>query len=166
MQASRSRVLATMGAVLAAVCGVVLAPSPTMAATTSSRAFSLSASGTAEFINPTTASFTGTGQSNLLGAVKVNGQAVITGVSITCPGGLVNDNVQTYTTASGATLSITSKDVGCITATGAMRGDGTWTVTSATGALTGVHGYGTIDGHANFVTKTFAYAASGTLVYP
>lgn len=152
---------------MATAVGPLAVAGPASAASDTSRDFTLTASGRMVFGAPLIVRFDGSGSSNLLGAVHNSGAADITGVSISpCIGGLVNTNVETYTTSSGDTLTLTSQDVACPAGLLALRGTGYWRVTGATGSLVGVTGSGTIAGGGSFVTSTFAFTVAGTLEFP
>ena len=157
-----------IGGVAAAIAvGQLVAPSTAGAAPSKSRDFMLTASGRLVLGGPLVVRFDGSGSSNLLGAVQNSGAAAITGVSISpCIGGLVNTNVETYTTSSGDTLTLTSQDVACPVGLLALHGTGRWTVTGATGSLVGVTGSGTIEGGGSFLASTFFFTVEGTLVFP
>lgn len=107
----------------------------------------------------------GHGTSNVMGTITTHGQAVATGVSADCAGGLVNTDTQNLVAADG-TLTLTSNDVGCFTGPGTLHGTGTWTVTAATGRYAGAVGQGWIDGRVNLVTKRAVITAGGELVLP
>ncbi len=86
----------------------------------------------------------------------------MTGVSIECPGGLANTNVERITLAGG-TITIRSLDVGCPVGAMKFRGTGTWTIVGGTGRFVGATGSGTADGGADFVAQTFRMHLSGTI---
>jgi hypothetical protein len=145
----------------------VLAAGTAGATTITSRDFSLTASGRMVLGGPLVVRFDGSGSSNLLGDVQSHGRADITGVSLSpCLGGLVNTNVETYTTSSGDTLTLTSQDVACTVGLLKLHGIGSWTVTGATGTLAGITGSGTIEGGGDFLASKFAFTVQGTLEVP
>jgi hypothetical protein len=155
------------GIAVALAVGQLLAATEAGATATTSQAFTLTASGRMVLGGPLVVRFDGSGSSNLLGAVRNSGAADITGVALSpCLGGLVNTNVETYTTATGDTLTITSQDVACTVGLLRLHGTGHWTVTGATGNLRGVTGSGTIGGGGDFVTATFSFTVEGTLDFP
>lgn len=161
----RRMLVAAIAAVMA--IGQIVAATAAAAAPATSVEFTLTASGRMVLGGPLVVRFDGAGSSDVLGPVQNHGAADITGVAISpCVGGLVNTNVETYTTSTGDTLTLTSHDVACPAGVLRLRGTGTWTVTGATGSLRGVTGSGTIAGGGDLLSAEFSYTVEGTLTYP
>jgi hypothetical protein len=131
--------------------------------------FSGSYSGTAavDFANGIV-TFNGTGAAIHLGSGRNEGVIQITGPDASCPNGLANTNVETFTAANGDSLTITSADVACPTDSSGMRfhGTGQWVVTGGTGRFSHATGQGTIDGGADFLRGVFAFELTGAISAP
>ena len=126
--------------------------------------FNASLTGRSDVTGPTTFSWAGTGWATDMGSVTNRGTVVLTGVDLSCLGGLRTVNVETLTATSGDTLTITSHDVGCPAGLVRYHGTGHWTVTGGTGRFRGATGGGSADGGLDFVAGTFTMTLTGTLV--
>ncbi|HEV3234334.1 MAG TPA: hypothetical protein VG329_07285 [Candidatus Dormibacteraeota bacterium] len=98
-----------------------------------------------------------------MGSVTNRGTITITGVDLSCLGGLSNVNTQTLTATSGDTLTITSQDVGCPAGVLTFHGTGHWTVTGGTGRFRDATGAGSAHGGLDMVAGTFNMIVTGTL---
>lgn len=125
--------------------------------------FTATWSGTVAVTGPTTFTFDGSGVSDPMGPITAHGAAKVTGLGLSCLGGLVNTNVETLQAADGS-LTITSLDVGCVTGVGKFHGTGTWTVTGGTGRYRNATGSGSLDGRVNIIAGTSKLVANGHLV--
>lgn len=131
--------------------------------------FAVSVSGTASAdLAAGLIAFSGAGVGTQLGATRNTGSAQITGPDASCPGGLANTNVETFTAANGDTLTLTSTDVACPQdATGTrFAGSGHWVVTGGTGRFAHASGSGTAHGGADLAAGTFRFAFDGTVSAP
>jgi hypothetical protein len=125
--------------------------------------FAGSFSGTAAFTGPTTVAFSGMGIATGLGSSANDGHVVITGPDSSCPGGIANVNVETFTAANGDSLTISSDDVACPISPLVLHGTGQWVVTAGTGRFSGATGQGHIDGYSDFNQNTFSFQLTGTI---
>jgi len=147
--------------VIAMLAAVAIGASAAHAATSVSVVFQ--SSGKVAFTGLTTVRFVGAGTSTPYGPIESRGVATITGLGLTCLVGLVNTNVETFTTSTGDALTITSKDLGCANGIATFHGLGHWTVTGGTGLFAGAQGSGVMEGDVSFLAGTFAIVATGTL---
>jgi len=151
-----------LGAIAAALCSVAALPS---SARTTSVPFAASFSGSAWFTSETTVTFDGVGTATYLGSSSNDGTIVIVGPP-DAEGCLPNINTEVLVAANGDELQIEMVDIACPVAPPLpiFHGTGNWTVIGGTGRFAGVSGSGTVDGNGNFVTGTFAFTLTGSLL--
>jgi hypothetical protein len=140
--------------------------SPTPANAANDVPFRAQLSGTAAFTSLTTVDFHGGGQAVYVGQFESDGVAILDAPTGTCPGdepGIPNVHTETLTAANGDQLVIRMVNFACPTGPFTFHGTGHWTVPGGTGRFEGVTGEGTIEGNANFETRTFALTLTGTL---
>jgi poly(3-hydroxybutyrate) depolymerase len=160
---SRRRVLSLA---VAAVAALGLVAPARASAVNEGVPFMAQMSGTAAFIDPTTAEFHGGGQATFLGQFVSDGVAVLDAPTGTCPGdvpGIPNVHTETLIAANGDQLVIRMVNFACPTGPFTFHGTGHWTVPGGTGRFENVTGEGTIEGDANFETSTFALTLIGAL---
>jgi hypothetical protein len=139
-------------------------PSPARAATRVE--FTALLTGKATITGAGRFAFAGGGTSSPYGPVRNAGGIRLTGVGVSCVGGLANTNVERLSFVGGDTLTIRSLDVACPVGVMKFRGTGTWTVTGGTGRFARATGSGSAVGGANFVARTFRMRLQGTITGP
>jgi hypothetical protein len=126
-------------------------------------------SGTISIASDGTPIFNGTGIATHLGKGTNEGHVVFTGGSISCVGGIPNDNYETLTAANGDSLTLVSHDVACPIPNrdGWYHGTGHWEVTGGTGRFSGATGHGIVDGNAHIAPGgEFEITFTGTISAP
>lgn len=148
-------------AALLAGAALLLGAQLPVRASTTGETVTGSFAGSLAFTSSSTASFQGTGRMSLMGKASNVGVATVYGTDAS--GCLLNVNNERLIAANGDELEISSNDAGCPVSPGVYHGTGQWTVSGGTGRFAGWTGTGTIDGHSNFGSGTFAFTLSGTV---
>ena len=153
--------------VAVAIVVAVLLGAGSVSAASHPAPFIVTLSGTSTLTSATSGDLVGSGHAGYMGSTTNVGhvQAHPDEPNGKCPNGFRSTNDETFTVASGDTLSIHSEDVACPQGPGQFLGTGHWVVTGGTGRFSGSAGQGLFAGFVDFAAGTFTIGFAGVIQY-